>query len=371
MRKCEQLEWMWCVATPLRVPVSDSGRSSRVCAYLIAFLLLPALAASQDREQAVGYIDGAPVTHADVWFETERIVPTASYHGNLSAESWGHVVDRALEDAVERKLAAGAARARGLRIPGDKLEQIESAVMARLGSKRALSEWLRARGISLGEFRRLHGERLLAKALQEQITAQILEASPASEPELRRYFQENPAAFIVPSSVDVEHILIRVQPSASAAEWEAGAQRAAEVTERARQGEDFGELVRRYSDDASSRETLGKLSGLHGGRYAATISAAAAGLEPLEIGDPVRSLYGYHVVKLMARRSERPLEFEEVNSEALRAHLRRQAVQGGIATWRRQLRAGVDVEFDSAQVAALRARVGAPARPGRRPAEAE
>ena len=354
---------MWRLATRLGVPFSVG--------FAMAFSLLPALAASEDMSQAVGRIDGAPVTHADVWFETERIVPTASYHGNLTAESWGRIVDRALEDAVERKLAASAARARGLPVPANELERIESALTARLGSKRALREWLRAQGISLGELRRLHGERLLAKVLQEKITDDILEALPVSEPDLRRYFEENPTEFVVPSSVDVRHVLIRVEPSASGAEWKAGAQKAAEVAERARRGEDFGELVRRYSDDESSRETLGELTGLHGGRYAATIRAAVAGLEPLEIGGPIRSLYGYHVVKLLLRRPERQLEFEEMNSEALRAQLQRKAVEQGIAQWRGQLRAGVEVDFDSAGVAALRERVGATGRSGQRPAEAE
>jgi parvulin-like peptidyl-prolyl isomerase len=96
------------------------------------------------------------------------------------------------------------------------------------------------------------------------------------------------------------------------------------------------------------------MSDIHEGRFAQPIEQMVAGLKPGQIGGPVRSLYGYHVVKLLARHAARQLEFAQVDREQLRTDHRRKAIQDAVDGWHRCLRKDAQVVFDQAQVELLR-----------------
>lgn len=73
------------------------------------------------------------------------------------------------------------------------------------------------------------------------------------------------------------------------------------LTERARQGEDFGELAREYSDDGSAPQG-GELGWFGKGAMVPDFEAAAFALDSGQISDPVATQYGYHIIKCEGKR---------------------------------------------------------------------
>ena len=109
-----------------------------------------------------------------------------------------------------------------------------------------------------------------------------------------------------------------------------------EVHERIRDGEDFGELARRYSTDETSANLGGMLNWFPAGRYGPGVQRLLEELEPGEVSEPFQSQAGWHLVKFLdVREADRTAE--TMRAEA-RDMLHEQKAEGEIERFLRQLR---------------------------------
>src|SRR5213082_1655003 len=96
---------------------------------------------------------------------------------------------------------------------------------------------------------------------------------------------------------NVSHILIAVAQDASPAQLEQAAKRAADVYQRAKGGEDFAKLAVAYSNSQTALEG-GALGWRKGGELPTFLTDVIAGLKPGEVGEPLRTPTGYHIIRL-------------------------------------------------------------------------
>jgi len=81
--------------------------------------------------------------------------------------------------------------------------------------------------------------------------------------------------------------------------------KALEILTRIKEGEDFGELAREYSDDPGSRELGGDLGWFGKGMMVSEFEEAAFALEAGEITEePVKTSFGYHIIKKTENENE-------------------------------------------------------------------
>ena len=80
-------------------------------------------------------------------------------------------------------------------------------------------------------------------------------------------------------------------------------------------GEDFAELARTYSADEATREAGGALGVFGPEEMVPEFSEAVFNMMPGEISDPVRTDYGWHVVRLDSRQPAETQELSEVEGE--------------------------------------------------------
>lgn len=102
--------------------------------------------------------------------------------------------------------------------------------------------------------------------------------------------------------VRVAHIMIRSEDSDPDDVKESLKQRADEVYAKLEAGEDFGEVARKYSDDRTSASKDGELPAFGAGKMVEEFEEASFALtEPGQISKPVKSPYGWHIIKLIER----------------------------------------------------------------------
>ena len=106
--------------------------------------------------------------------------------------------------------------------------------------------------------------------------------------------------------VKASHILIALPPNPTPRDTLAAWQKAADLIERARRGEDFASLARQFSEDYSSRENGGSVYYFTSGFMVPPFEDACYQLKSGEtFPQPVRSEFGYHVIKLTDRKPSR------------------------------------------------------------------
>lgn len=98
-----------------------------------------------------------------------------------------------------------------------------------------------------------------------------------------------------PETVTASHILFKIDDAAKEAEVKAKAE---EVLKRAKAGEDFAELAKKYSQDTESAKKGGDLGSFARGQVVKEFSDVAFVLKPGEISDLVRTQFGYHIIKV-------------------------------------------------------------------------
>ena len=74
-----------------------------------------------------------------------------------------------------------------------------------------------------------------------------------TDAEIRDAYDSNPERFTIPKTVEARHILIKVAPDASPEAVEKAREKILEVLKLAREGKDFGELAKQYSEDSDAR----------------------------------------------------------------------------------------------------------------------
>jgi parvulin-like peptidyl-prolyl isomerase len=103
---------------------------------------------------------------------------------------------------------------------------------------------------------------------------------------------------------------------------EAALARAQDARAKLLAGADFGELARKVSDEPAAKTTGGELGWFGPGRLDPDFTKAAYAMKtPGEISEPLRTRFGYHVIRYEDRRPERQQTFDEVK-DGIMAQLR-------------------------------------------------
>lgn len=138
----------------------------------------------------------------------------------------------------------------------------------------------------------LKTETVLRKIVQEQINI--------TDEDAREYFMTNQEYFNIPEQVEARHILVDTREEAG------------EVIQLLDNGKDFAELAREYSKDLVSADQGGNLGFFQRGEMVSEFEEVAFGLAINQRSDLVETIYGFHIIEVLDRRTSQEVTFEEV-----------------------------------------------------------
>jgi len=136
------------------------------------------------------------------------------------------------------------------------------------------------------------------------------------EAALRVRYEDESAKFSAAEQREVSHILVQVPDDASDADKKAAEVRANKLASGARaQDANFAALAKANSDDAGSKGSGGDLGLMTKGGMPGPFEDAAFAMAPGEVRGPVKSDFGWHIIKIgkVLAGSQRP--FEEVRAQ--------------------------------------------------------
>jgi peptidyl-prolyl cis-trans isomerase D len=146
-----------------------------------------------------------------------------------------------------------------------------------------------------------------------------------TDEQLTAYYEDNKDSFITPEQRQVAHILVEVPAGKKEADETAAEKRISEVYEKLQQGEDFAKLAGSYSDDAGSAAQGGDIGIIESGTMDEAFEQAASQLGKDEYSKPVRTAFGFHIIKVLDIKPGTNKSFAEVREDVQKMYARQQA----------------------------------------------
>ena len=142
----------------------------------------------------------------------------------------------------------------------------------------------------------------------------FMDRTKISDEEIRDYYDTNQAEFKTPKTVEARHILIKVDQDALPEIVDEKKEKALDVMKMAREGRDFAELARKYSE-GPSKTTGGYLGYFKKEEMVKPFADKAFAMKAGEISEPVRTRFGWHVIKIENIKEASVRSFEEAKLE--------------------------------------------------------
>ena len=153
-----------------------------------------------------------------------------------------------------------------------------------------------------------------------------------SDADLHAAYEKNKSRLEVPEKRHARHILITGKDDA------ASLAQAQQVLAQAKAGKDFGELAKQYSQDPGSAHNGGDLGWAERSSFVAPFADALYGMSVGEIKGPVKTQFGYHIIRLDEIQAGKSKSFDEARSE-LESQLRRDRATDRFGEVQEQLQA--------------------------------
>ena len=214
------------------------------------------------------------------------------------------VLDRLILDRIQLQQADHD----GIRISEDQLNAALADVAKRNNIPFSdLPTVLSQQGVDYASYREEMRQQLTLGLLRQRDVLQRIVVTPREIDQFLAKQTKHPAAS---EEYNVSHILIAVPPNATPAQIADAQQKAADVYQRASKGEDFGKLAVAYSNSEDALEG-GSLGWRQGSELPTFLTNLILGLKPGQVGAPLRTPTGIHIVKLNQVRSQEKKQMVE------------------------------------------------------------
>jgi peptidyl-prolyl cis-trans isomerase D len=140
-------------------------------------------------------------------------------------------------------------------------------------------------------------------------------AASVTDDEAKKYFEAHKGEFAGKESVEASHILAKVSPGAPAESDKAAREKAEKALARVQAGEDFGKVAKETSEDPSA-PAGGSLGRFSKGQMVPAFEDAAFALKNGEVSKPVKTPFGWHIIKVTNKFDAGSPAFDQVKDYA-------------------------------------------------------
>lgn len=268
----------------------------------------------------VARVNGQPIAKA----ELERAIRNLEMNagGNVPAERRAEIYRGVLDQLIDVKLLEQEAAARNIKATDDEVARGLEEMKSQAPDADTFAKALTARQMTEADLRDEARQRLTVDKL---LVAEVEPRAAVNAQDIEAFYKGNPQFFMQPEAVRASHILVKVEPDATAAVKEAARTRAADLLKQVNGGGDFAALAQQHSQDGSAAGG-GDLGFFPRGQMVKAFEDTAFGLKPGQVSELVESEFGFHIIKVTDHRPARTVPLAEVNDRIAMA-LRQQKQQ--------------------------------------------
>lgn len=144
-------------------------------------------------------------------------------------------------------------------------------------------------------------EQVKANVLKQYALRKLLNEAKVSDEEIEAHYNENKEQFVQPEMAKASHILVETE------------EKAKELLAKIKEGASFEEMAQEHSTCPSS-QAGGDLGEFPRGSMVPEFEEMTFSMTPGEVSGPVKTQFGYHLIKLVSKTDAAPKSFEEVKN---------------------------------------------------------
>ena len=216
-------------------------------------------------------------------------------------------IDLAKERMIDQSLMAQESNRRKYQIDPEEVNKGMKRWMRENGGKKAIEK---AKHPAIKDRDDLRRE-ILAQLRYNRLLEEESSCDIPTEEEAREYYDNRPDLFTSEEMVSASHIL---KKASSDEEFENAEKEIFSIRDRLLGGEDFVKCVQEESDDGGNDGNLGTFGK---GRMVPEFEEAAFSLEPDQLSEPVKTQFGWHVIKLHEKHEPKLTPFDELKEKII------------------------------------------------------
>lgn len=237
---------------------------------IVAILLL-----TNSFGQTVAKVGGQKITKDELY---NRLV---EYYGEQTLDSM--IAEKIVDMEIEKN---------NIVVTDEEIEEEMNDMIESYGGLETVTAQLTAQGLTIDDLKEDVVSYLKTlKLLDSRLTV--------TDEEVEEFFESNKSYFDQPEKVQASHILVDDE------------QTALEVKKKLDEGADFAELAAQYSKDTSNAQNGGQLGYFTKGTMEKAFEDAAFSMKVGEISDPVKTSYGYHIIKVTDKQEAKAANLED------------------------------------------------------------
>jgi peptidyl-prolyl cis-trans isomerase SurA len=276
----------------------------------------------------------------------QRVAPELSRINSLDpkqrAEQRGLLMKTALDTLIGEKLMEAEIAQLGITATEAEVDELVADVRQQnnITDPAQFEQLLASEGITLAAYRDILRKRILRDRL---LRVKIGPKVKVTEEDLKAAYAQQARLETGDSEVFARHILVQVDAKATPQQVEAARKKAEAIaTEARREGMDFSALARARSEGPSAADD-GELGWFKRGVMVPAFEKVAFTLKVGEVSEPVRTNFGWHVLKVEDKRAVAATSYEELRPK-LEAKLYQEKTEKFLEQYVAELRQKANVE---------------------------
>ena len=269
----------------------------RLC--LLACVLLVAFMVTGCGPKVVAVVNGENITADDI--KQVALLYGYDLEKEENKEQRAYLERQVLESLIELKVILQDAKERNIAVSDDEIEAELKKIKEQFQNEQEFNELLKERKLTEKDVRTHLFYNLTTNKLFDEVTKDI--TTTTKDP--KAYYEEFRSEFYQPEKVKTRNIVVENEEEAK------------DIIKRLAQGEDFAKLAVELSIDPSAKENGGLID--YFDNTAMLVEEFKEAAFALKVGEytktPVKTIYGYHVIKVEDKIAAKTLTFEEVEKE--------------------------------------------------------
>lgn len=278
-----------------KLPQKDAGQNAAV----------PSTPKTEANLQNAAVVNGQPVPMSDYQAELDQFQRQAG--GQPDEKEMPALKRKILDNLIAGKLLQQEVAKRGIKVDDSEVNAQLDAVKKNTPPEN-FANYLKQMHMTEQELKDRFATQL---AIRKMIETELAPKVVVSQEEVKAFYDGNPDVFKTPEMVRASHILVKVDPKATAEEKAKALEKIKGIQKRIQAGEDFAKVAQEVSD-CPRKAQGGDLNFFQKGQMVPEFDKVAFSLKPGQTSDIVETEFGYHIIKLTDQKAPGTMSFDEI-----------------------------------------------------------